>query len=232
MLKHIFVIFIIFLCPNIILAQGQVSRPIKIHGSNKNKLSKCEVVDLGLPSGTKWAICNIGAKNPEDVGDFYSWGEVKSKSSYTRESYRMNDLDKDITGKSAYDVATTTFGKGYTIPTKTDFEELIDNCTKNYTELNGVRGTLFVGPNGNSIFLPLTGRKFSTVQDNIIGFYWTSTTAKITDIRFARPMGKDSDSPREPKVNGAYLFSHRDSGTYIYGNERYQGNCIRPVRRD
>lgn len=215
-----------------IFAQGRVSRHITPQNSSKKQnYSTCEVVDLGLPSGTKWATCNIGAKKPEQIGNYYSWGELQPKTDYNRDSYKLNKLEKDITGKSTYDVATSTFGEGYVIPTKSDFEELINNCTKTYTEVNGVKGTLFVGPNGNSIFLPLTGRKFSAVQDDIIGFYWTSTNTKITDKRYARPMRKDSDYGPEPKVNGAYLFSHRDAGTYLYGNDRYQGNCIRPVKK-
>lgn len=213
-------------------AQGQVSRPIKKQNENHiRELRSCDVVDLGLPSGTKWATCNIGAKKSEQIGNYYSWGELKPKSVNTRDSYKLNNLDKDITGNPAYDIATATFGKGYVIPTKSDFEELIDNCTKNYTEINGVKGTIFVGPNGNSIFLPLTGRKFSAVQDEIIGFYWTSTTAKITDKHHAEPRRRDFDSRTVPNVNGAYLFSHRDTGVYLYGNDKYQGNCIRPVKK-
>lgn len=213
-------------------AQGQVSRHNTPQNSpNKHTHSTCEVVDLGLPSGTKWATCNIGAKKSEQIGNYYSWGELKPKSVYTSDSYKLNELDKDITGKSAYDIATATFGKGYVIPTKYDFEELIDNCIKTYTEINGVKGTLFVGSNGNSIFLPLTGRKFSAVHDDIIGFYWTSTTAKITDKKHAKPERRDIDSNSDSSVNGAYLFSHRNTGTYLYGNDRYQGNCIRPVKK-
>lgn len=175
----------------------------------------CEVVDLGLPSGTKWATCNIGAKKPELLGVGYSWGDLNPDSYNDDDFDKLSDLDEDITGNPAYDVATATFGKGYAIPTKSDFEELTDNCIKTYTKIHGIKGILFKGPNGNSIFLPAHSTNW--------GYYWTSTPTKVRE--------DDLDSRPSSMVNGAYLFTYQYTNTYFIGQRRYLFFYIRPVRK-
>ncbi len=66
-----------------------------------------EWVDLGLPSGLKWATCNVGATNPWDYGDYYAWGETTTKSTYTIDSSIIYGRPMgDISGDSRYDVTT------------------------------------------------------------------------------------------------------------------------------
>jgi len=144
-------------------------------------------VDLGLPSGLKWATCNIGATKPEEYGDYYAWGETKTKAAYEWSNYKWMQQGKSewkyITkytiadswiegiwyngmkfigdGKSVLepgdDVATAKLGSPWRMPTIANIRELIYNCTWEWTEVNGVKGCKGTGPNGKSIFLPAAG---------------------------------------------------------------------------
>lgn len=102
---------------------------------------KQECVDLGLPSGTLWATCNIGAESPEDFGDYYTWGEIETKEDYNWDTMKCyankngkntysvyNESDNLTTLKPSDDAATAIWGDKYHMPTKEEWEELIDNC--------------------------------------------------------------------------------------------------------
>lgn len=129
-----------------------------------------EWVDLGLPSGTKWATCNVGASKPETYGSYFAYGEKLPKSSYTKNNYKP----------SGADAATANWGRGWRIPSKYEFQELMDNCESTKTVQNGVEGRLFTGTNGNSIFLPAAGWRYgSEYRDSgdygvYECYYWTS----------------------------------------------------------
>ena len=144
-----------------------------------SSISSYECVDLGLPSGTKWATCNMGASSPEDAGSYFAWGEITTKYSYKEETSKMFGKEiNDISGNSTYDAASARWGKGWRMPTKADFEELINNCRGQYILQGGVWGVKFTSKtNGNSIFLPTTGYKNDSAleQYNEKGYYWTST---------------------------------------------------------
>lgn len=112
-------------------------------------------VDLGLPSGTKWATCNVGSTTPEGYGDYFAWGETSTKSTYTQDNYTYTGDPNNL--PSSADAATANWGSGWRMPTQTEMKELINNCTVTWTTQNGVTGSLFTGPNGNSIFLPAAG---------------------------------------------------------------------------
>lgn len=134
-------------------------------------------VDLGLPSGTLWAACNVGARTPEAYGYYFAWGETKPKAIYTWSSYKYANGNWDkLTkycnnsdyGDNGYtdtltrlvpkdDAATVNWGNGWRIPTRDEQEELINNCTMTWSTQNGVNGYLFLASNGNSIFLPAAG---------------------------------------------------------------------------
>jgi len=145
-------------------------------------------VDLGLPSGTKWASCNVGASSPEDYGDYFAWGETSPKDSYTTDNsttygVSYSDLqskgviDSDGNLTATYDAATTNWGKGWRMPTEEEMKELVNNCSWTWTSQNGVYGQLVTGSNGNSIFLPAAGYRYGTslYYAGSHGYYWSST---------------------------------------------------------
>ena len=145
-----------------------------------------EYVDLGLPSGLKWATCNVGAETPEDYGDYYAWGETITKSEYTEEnSLTYGESISNISGDSTSDVARKKWGSSWRIPTRSEFEELIDNCEWTWTTQNGKRGYKVIGPNGNSIFLTAAGfRRGSSLSfAGEYGSYWSSTPDATSGAR-------------------------------------------------
>ena len=135
------------------------------------------VIDLGLPSGTKWACCNIGASEPSAFGNQYAWGETETKSKYTWETYiycngskeTCQDIGTNI-ARTEYDVAHVKWGGSYQIPSVDDIKELIDNCTKRSVTYEGI---YYTGPNGNTIFVPSRMYGWSD-ETGHHGNYWTS----------------------------------------------------------
>lgn len=170
MKKTLFLIFSIF----IIISgnsNGSVASKNNV-SSTTGTLNGHDWVDLGLPSGTKWATCNIGATKSEDYGYYYAWGETKSKKKYNGKNYKYNDNPIVLSSKD--DVATANWGSGWRMPTRAEMDELSSNCTHKWTTQNGVNGLLFIGTNGNSIFLPAAGYR-SGGYNNIgySGLYWS-----------------------------------------------------------
>lgn len=114
--------------------------------------SKPILVDLGLPSGTKWADRNIGATSVTSVGGYYSYGETATKQIYTSDTYTFKSDITNIAG-TEYDVATKKYGKGWSIPTAEQWKELFESCTLDYMVINKRYVAKFTGPNGKSIYL-------------------------------------------------------------------------------
>ena len=147
-------------------------------------------VDLGLPSGTKWASCNIGSDFPENIGDYYAWGEDYTKNDYQwwtykyfdDETYELTYIGYDICG-SEYDVSRTKWGSTWKLPSSAEIQELISKCQKKSVTLKGMQGILFTGPNGNTIFLPLGGSYVMEELSKIgvVGEYWTGTATNYNE---------------------------------------------------
>lgn len=167
------------------------------------------VIDLGLPSGTKWACCNVGAKTPTDDGGYYAWGETASKSKCTAESYTGYNRQYDLSGTYS-DAARAKWGGSWRMPTRKQMVELFYNCNYQWVELDGLRGMLFTGRNGKSIFFPAAGYFWYGDVEGGCGNYWTSTP------------------------NGYYVWKFQfcsDSDVdIIHTRFRYRGNSVRPVR--
>ena len=143
-----------------------------------------DYVDLGLPSGLKWATCNVGASSPEEYGDYYAWGEVNTKSDYRpSNSATYGRSMSDISGNPTYDVARKKWGSSWRIPTRKEFEELVVKCKWEWTTQNGKRGYKVTGPNGNSIFLPAAGSRGEPWLSSAggYGYYWSSAPLEIDD---------------------------------------------------
>ena len=189
------------------------------------------IIDLGLPSGTKWACCNVGASTPEEYGGYYAWGETDVKDEYSIYTYQYvsridedgdgiynvswQNIGSDIAG-TQYDVAHVKWGGSWVMPTHEQLIELQNNCIYTWTIINGVFGGQFAGPSGGSIFLPAAGRKNSDSEDDGTGFngeYWSST--------------------QDPwKSNGANGLSFAPYLADWYGwSHRYSGCSVRAVFR-
>ena len=140
-----------------------------------------EYVDLGLPSGTLWATCNIGANSPEEYGDYFAWGETEPKEVYSDDNYKWpnhskyNDTDNKTELEPEDDVAYVYLDTLWRIPSDKQFCELFNFCTWLWTQMNGVNGYLVTGPNGNIIFLPAAGVHFYDLlrDEGTNGYYWT-----------------------------------------------------------
>lgn len=190
-----------------------------------------EWVDLGLSSGTLWATCNVGANSPEDYGDFFAWGETSSKGTYSGATYKwcngnFNTLTKYCTygeygtvdNKTELepedDAAHVNWGPSWRMPTSEQFAELYDECSRQWTQKNGVNGDLFIGPNGKTLFFPAAGDHWGDSHngEGACGYYWSRTL--YTSYPYA--------------VYDLYFDSEScDGGDYSY---RYRGFTVRAVR--
>lgn len=134
-------------------------------------------VDLGLPSGLKWATCNVGAATPSDYGDYYAWGEISTKYTYFNENCESWAKNWDnIEGDPRHDVATAKWGGSWRMPTKEEFKELLSNCAWTWTQQNLHEGYKVTGRTGQSIFIPAAGFYSGYgVSFKGLGYYWTST---------------------------------------------------------
>lgn len=170
-------------------------------------------VDLGLPSGVKWATCNVGASLPGEYGDYYSWGETETKDSYdSNNCSTMYVPMDDISGNPQYDVARKEWGDSWRMPTYEEQEELLNNCTWELTTENGFNGYKVTGPNGNSIFLPAAGYRYGTMLnfDGYYGGYWNS-------------------KPHDDGNDSAFFLCFDDKEQRINAYYRSDGQSVRAV---
>ena len=146
-------------------------------------------IDLGLPSGIKWACCDVGAISPEELGGSYAWGEIDEKSTYDWENYQHSYLDSDgkwhgkdlgdISG-TEYDVAYVRWGAPWRMPNIEEVEELVSNCTQDNLIIKDKRFKKLTGPNGNIILMSME----HDIDDYDWGtgcFYWSSTPHQSDD---------------------------------------------------
>lgn len=210
-------------------AQAQVVQKSVIGSANGH-----EYVNLGLPSGTLWATCNIGATKPEENGSYFAWGETKAKNAYNWASYKYaNGNEEKLTkycdnssygnnGFSDYrtilqaddDAAAVNWGNGWHMPTQEQWEELINNTTNKWTTQNGVKGYLFTAKNGQTLFLPAAGYRQGSKKIRVgsYGSYWSVT---LSDIR--------------PSCAWHLCFDSDFCNSYCF-DDRQDGYPVRPVR--
>lgn len=189
-----------------------------------------EWVDLGLPSGTLWATCNLGANSPDEYGDYFAWGETEPKDVYNWSTYKWcngsyNTLTKYCTSSSCGtvdnkieldpedDAAYVNWGENWRMPTYDQLKELRTECTWTWTTQNGVNGRLVIGPNGNSLFLSAAGGRFdgSLSDAGSWGDYWSRTLS--------------SGDPSH-----AYDVGFLSGDVYWNNNFRIYGLTVRAVR--
>ena len=206
-----------------------------------NTLNGHEFVDLGLPSGIRWATCNVGSTTPEGYGDYFAWGETTPKTTYNWSTYRYcvyNENDENYSGRNSLtkycnnaeygnngftdalttleasdDAATANWGAGWRMPTLSEMQELYDNCTHEWTTRNGVNGEKFTGSNGNSIFLPAAGCRYY----DELGYAGSSGDYGSSSL--------DTSGPDDARV---LYFNSDVCGADGY-SVRFNGLSVRPV---
>lgn len=184
-----------------------------------------QYVNLGLPSGTKWAVCNVGASSPGEIGNLFAWGETNTKSDFSWETYKYGKSPNTLTkycstpfsGLNEFwddkielditdDAARKHWGGSWRMPSKKQFEELVKYTQKDWTTHNNVEGIIFIGKSGGSIFLPCTS---STCAE--CATYWTRTLD-------------------EESTHCAFSLSWDYLEIKLGIDRRYRGYAVRPVR--
>lgn len=216
--------------PSIVVVQRQQENEdlaLNFYYPGQGTLNGYDWVNLGLPSGTRWATCNVGASSPEGYGNYYAWGEVAPMAIYDWNFYRYcngsanaltkycnsptygsNGFTDNLTVLEAGDdVATANWGDGWRMPTQEEMQELLENCYRTFTD----NGLLLMGRNGNTIFLPYAGHRYETqlYHAGDEGGYWTSTLGDY------------------PPYAASFNFS--PSSLYIYDIYRFYGMSVRAV---
>ena len=154
-----------------------------------------EYVDLGLPSGLKWATCNVGASNPQDYGLYFAWGEtvgytaeqVPGVRAFNSASYKASAISADLTLEQ--DAAHVNLGGNWRMPTKAEYQELLDNCDDSWTDNyngTGVAGRVFTSKvNENSVFFPAAGDCYDSSVNNVGSVqYWSASWNSSSEAWF------------------------------------------------
>ncbi len=164
----------LFMCLTLVFGCSKNDEPSK---PNESIYNNHEYVDLGLPSGVKWATCNVGASSTTEAGEYFAWGDTKPRTDYSNYTLPEGKTFSNISGDPEYDAAAANWGGKWRMPTLNDFEELFDNCEWTYTEIDAMKGYEVKGPNNNSIFLPCAGRCDTTdiMLVGTFGYYWGAT---------------------------------------------------------
>ena len=199
-------------------------------GEKPNPTVTPEYVDLGLPSGVKWATFNVGATKPEEYGDYFAWGETEPKELYDWSTYKWCDgsyntltkyntdseygvVDNKKILESSDDAATANWGGDWRMPSVDEWNELLSHCSLQWEERNGVSGVALVSvQNGNSLFLPAAGvyhYNNGLISQNTEGYYRTNS---LDESRGTISLG----------------FSYTGSINW-YANDRCFGQPVRPV---
>ena len=199
-------------------------------GEKPNPTVTPEYVDLGLPSGVKWATFNVGATKPEEYGDYFAWGETEPKELYDWSTYKWCDgsyntltkyntdseygvVDNKKILESSDDAAYVNWGGNWRMPSVDEWNELLSHCSLKWEERNGVSGVTLVSvQNGNSLFLPAAGVYHydnGLVNLNVEGWYRTNS---LDESRGTISLG----------------FSYTGSINW-YANDRCFGQPVRPV---
>ena len=195
-----------------------------------------EWVDLGLPSGTKWATCNVGANAPEEYGDYFAWGETTTKSDYSWKTYKWCEgsdktftkyctssshgtVDNKTTLDLSDDAAYVNWGTSWRMPTEDELIELNYYLTWIDSKQNGVNGKKFRSSvNGNTIFFPAAGERVDSDLSSAgsTGAYWSSSRNNHPSYSYS-----------------AYNFNFNlFNPAGVTTSPRYFGYLVRPVLRE
>ncbi len=215
-------------------AYHMLIRPVYIGGSSSGGGSSTNAydkyaVDLGLSS--LWSSVNLGATKETQSGKFYAWGETQSKTSFTKDNYAytidggegentyqwLGDASGVISG-TEYDAVKVAWGGDWVMPTYYDLNELDELCKWEATTKSGVAGYKVTGPNGNSIFLPLTGY-YNGSELQYAGQYaryWAGTVRTLS---------------KKNEWGVSYNLNINPENNVLLGTQRHWGAVIRPVKK-
>ncbi len=203
-------------------ASTVTASPVKTTENDLFESNGMQVIDLGL--SVKWASCNLGASRPEEYGGYYAWGEVEPKDDYSWETYKWCKYDGATLTKYCIkpdyafngnidfkrvldpedDAARVKLGGKWRLPTEKEVQELLELCSQEVVEINGVRGfKITSNMNGKSIFLPAAGCRTARglSGDESLGYYYTSYVNKSVPylavcLLLGRRTGLSGDPPR------------------------------------
>ena len=173
-----------------------------------------EAVDLGL--SVKWASWNVGASAPEEFGGRYGWADPSGEKRTTELDDYPSATPPENICDTEYDIARAQWGDGWRLPSQAEFQELVDNCTWEWTEVNGVAGRRATAPNGNSIFFPAAASRDGETVSNQVGqrgCYWSGTLYPGNDARYAY-----------------YFYFYEGNQQPARNSRRYMGYSVRPVK--
>lgn len=172
---------------------GLVYRPGHGHQNGPTAQAGCpdenhpHAIDLGYGGDVLWACCNVGASSPEQTGDYFAWGDVRTHPSFPQFGYiwgenpqSVKDLGDNIAG-TEYDAATANWGADWFMPRLDQLWELMGNTSWRWTYQGGKQGMLITGRNGATIFMPAAGYKGDTekpVEDGVSVMSWMATVHK------------------------------------------------------
>ena len=222
--------------------------PTIVDNGGNGSLNGHSYIDLGLPSGTLWASCNIGAAAPEGKGGYFSWAETVDKEEHADQftwigykysaadvfvpnnahltkycsvaDYGNNGFTDELTVlQPSDDAATANWGEGWMMPSVAQFEELMTVCSGTRTYLNEIEGFQFTSPNGQSIFLPLAGRYMGEAS---AWFMFTRGEYWTRELNV--------DYPYSAKVFGWDAIGYANDDDFMQsGCDRCYGISVRPV---
>lgn len=180
----------------------------KVHYFENDPYNGHQYVDLGLPSGTKWATMNVGASSEKDYGNYYQYG--KGAAQYAKTSGDRNYSGKEDPLAASADTASQVWGGKWRMPTRAQMKELTANTKYEWTTINGVNGVKFTATNGNYVFFPAAGYWRDGRKGGVgnYGDYWGSS-----------PSGS----------NKAYRLYFENGFKVVDDSDRSGGYAVRPV---
>ena len=197
-------------------------------------------MDLGLPSGLKWATYNVGATSAEQLGRLFKWGEIYDIYDKRPKNNLSKKPIRDIQGNPAYDAARANWGETWRLPSEEDFQELLDNCTIAFAYICGTRGFKLTSKiNGKYIFLPEAGHD-STGNETWHGIgwkhcvYWSSTSKDLyyytyEDVGVSLTIYQDRSVGYWDKERREYDNRYVGRIIKLEGGSRRYASAVRPV---
>lgn len=217
-----------------------MASPVADKKNNDKNNNAPKAVDLGLPSGTKWASCNVGATAPEELGDYFAWGETAKKDEYTWKAYtlcegkytsiveyctseRYGKVDDKKVLDLEDDAANVQWGGKWRIPTIEEQKELIENCTWSWETLNGVTGYKVTSKKNpkNFIFLPAGGYVEGT---EVVG---VENDAEKADANYGYYMS--SSLGNTLSLYNYCMYFNSSASYWLNYSYRSRGCLVRPV---